>query len=737
MNRWAMALAQTPPTLQRLIAATQRVSLPRGCSPAERLQRLRSALCRRAAVHAVYFSLSEAEQQALQELRHVRRGFAPAQLAARFGPIRPLAALRADRTPRTLSERLLLLGWLLPRPAARNHPPRYLLPAEVRAWLPVPLPALPATAPSWPTMPDPAALPALTAATAILLASAEQPLPLRRDGQPAARALHALQPRLTPLPPAETDALLRWLLPLLIDLGLLAPHGSAVVPAPAARRFLNAPAAERLHMLRAAWVRAPRGERWLRSLRVSTRGLDWPALRRRLLAWAEALPPAAAADPATGYALLHAALGPLADACTHGLRPSLRRSPWLPRRAVAVWAAACAGPLAWLGALPASPAAPSSGSGPRSTLPTPEATWQVDPMGMLSVPRTADPGDLLTLAPFARWSHQAGDCDVFTLSRAALAAATSRGHDPARLRALLARRGTALPDALAAALAPSDGMRLLARTVLISDQPEDLARALRQRSTRRAVEAHLAPGVALVAPGREAALTRALARAGRTVAAPPPAASTPPAGFTPAEQAALLLACAHYRACPPAFAPPGPRDELLARLRSGLPPALAAATDAALAALSPAASVASPPPPDPHPAPAPTALPSLASLLATLRVAAQRRRAVTLHYQGRDESTPRARIVRPLRLERHGPWWYLYAYCLQARAERCFRLDRVQYAALLDTRPDVGARPSAATSPSRRQRPARSALHSAADPPDPPAVSPVVRIWLVDEQGAL
>ncbi len=720
MNRWAMALAQTPPTLQRLIAATQRVSLPRGCSPAERLQRLRTVLCRRAAVHAVYFSLSDAEQAALQALRHIRRGLAPADLAARFGPIRPLAALRADRTPRTLSERLLLLGWLLPRPAARNHPLRYLLPAELRAWLPAPLPATLDAAPSWQTAPDSAALPTLNAATVILLASAERTLPLRRDGRPAARALHTLRPRLAPLPPAEADALVRWLLPLLIDLGLLAPHGGDVVAAPGARRFLAAPPAERLHTLRAAWVRAPRGEHWLRQLRVSTRGLDWPALRRRLLAWAEALPPTAAADPASGHALLHAALGPLADAHTHGLRPSLRRSPWLPRRAAAVWAAACAGPLAWLGALPASavagsdpPAAENSG-----------ANWQIDTAGLLHVPRNADPSDLLALAPFARWSHRAAGCEVFTLNRAALAAATSRGHDPARLRALLARWGAILPDALA----PSGGMRLLARTVLISDQPEDLVRALRQRSTRRAIEAHLAPGVALVAPGREAALVRTLARAGRAVTAPPPPAIAPPASLTPAEQATLLLACAHYRASPPEGAPPGPRDELLARLRAGLPPALAAATDTALLALRPAASVA-PPPPGHHPAPG--APPPLATLLTMLRTAAQRRRAVRLHYQGRDDSTPRERAVRPLRLERHGSWWYLYAYCLQACAERCFRLDRIHHAALLDPRPAADDRPSTATSPSRRQPPARRTLRSAAGPP----VSPALRVWLADDQG--
>lgn len=124
MNRWAAFLAQTPPTLQRLIASSQRISLPRACPPAERLARLRAAICRPAAVRAVYFTLAPAEQQAVQQLRRLQRGLAADDLAVRYGPIRPLAELRADRAPRTISERLLLLGWLLPRPATRNHPDR-------------------------------------------------------------------------------------------------------------------------------------------------------------------------------------------------------------------------------------------------------------------------------------------------------------------------------------------------------------------------------------------------------------------------------------------------------------------------------------------------------------------------------------------------------------------------------------------------------------------------------------
>ena len=114
MNRWAAYLAQTPPTLQRLIAASQRISLPRSCTPEVRLARLRAALCRPAAVRAVYFTLEPAERDAVQQLRHTPHGLAEHELAARFGPVRPLAELRADRAPRSISERLLLLGWLLP-----------------------------------------------------------------------------------------------------------------------------------------------------------------------------------------------------------------------------------------------------------------------------------------------------------------------------------------------------------------------------------------------------------------------------------------------------------------------------------------------------------------------------------------------------------------------------------------------------------------------------------------------
>jgi hypothetical protein len=848
MHTWAAFLAQTPPTLQRLIASSQRISLPRRCSPEERLARLRAAICRAAAVRSVYFWLNPDEQQAVQILRAIPRGLNAADLAARFGPIRPLSELRADRAPRSISERLLLLGWLLPRPATQNHPLRYLLPPELRAWLPVPLTSRqPATGNGQPDAHGvPAYAPALRAATAMLVCAAATPLPLRRDGRLTAAALRELTPRLAPLPSDDVAALYDWLWPLLGDLGLLAPHGAAVVVAPAARRFLATSPAERLELLTDAWLRAPRADRWLTALRVNRRGLDWPAFRRRLCAWAAVVPPDLPPAAAATYDRLAAALGPLGDATTHGLTFPRRRLPWAQRNAAQVWAAACAGPLRWLGKLPqrcGDDGRPTTDDGRPTIDNRPPMTddlysagagrWSVVSSDvsaaaastLIHVPPLTGEADLLTLAPFAATVCSAADGDAYTLTRASVASAVARGYDAARLRAVLVQQCGAISADLAAILTPNGGLRMTAQTVLLSDQPADLDAALRRRSVRRAVSDQLAPGVALVAPGGEAALARALARDGRVVTPPPPVETPPVSELTPGEMAALLVAAAHYQAHAPADAPPGPGAPLLARLRAGLPPALQAATDATIATLrrtaeavagnnipvdsmipsatasasqlaelheqttlpavsnmaSATASARAQHPMNPapgsgdagqqplpggwqaaagdwvvggrpacpeavagsvvashSPVAATAPCPALADLRDQLEAAMRRRNAVTLTYQGADETAPRERIVRPLRLERHGPWWYLYAYCLQARAERCFRLDRVhgladaaaekpqKYHWRSSVRP---AEPAPALSrPPQRSRIVRTGFFP--DPPDPAPGHPLVGVWL-------
>jgi hypothetical protein len=125
MNRWAALLAECSATLQRLIARANRVSLPRtGCTSAERLQRLRDSLIHQRTVRETYFLQEPAVQDAIQQLRTTPRGLPSHEVTRRYGPIRPLRAIAASITPQSISEQLLLLGWLLPRPAQnRNTPP--------------------------------------------------------------------------------------------------------------------------------------------------------------------------------------------------------------------------------------------------------------------------------------------------------------------------------------------------------------------------------------------------------------------------------------------------------------------------------------------------------------------------------------------------------------------------------------------------------------------------------------
>jgi len=774
MNRWASVLAQSPPTLLRLIAATHRVSLPRRCTPAERLRRLRAALCRPAALRALYWSLDPATRAALQSLRATPGGLRPDDLSARFGPLRPLHVLRADPTPRSLSERLLLLGLLLPRPATPFHPPRYLVPPEVRAWLPAPL--SPAAAAPAPVGDD---LPALAAASALLLASAERPLSVRSDGRLTAAARRALAPRLAPLAPSEAATLADWTLPLLVALGALVPAGAALVPGPAAARLLSLPPAAHLERLRAAWTGLPRPEPWLTALRVRVRGLDAPALRRRLLTWAGYLAPEAAQQPDRGYAILAAALGPLADGTTHSLSGPARRGPWAARRAAAVWATACQGPLRWLGVLPAGyaaapeppggdavspatcPAAPASANvavgwmvgcleaavasvtpaalpapppactttpshhvhldapqaalrhsapgrlAPQSAIqtrqsamlsrlhsPAPEA-WTWTPDGRLHLPRARDLPEALTVAAFGRWESNTATTLVYRLGPAEVAAATSHGHDPARLAATLRRHG-GVPAHLAGTLRATGGLRLTRRAVLLSDDPDDLTRALRaSRAARQALEAQLAPGVALVAPGREAALTRALARTGRSLSVTPGAEPPPAVDALPPQPAG--------EGGHSASTEPWTCDD-----ESG------SAYTLTLRPLHP--STPSPP--------APTSVP-ITEALRVLQAALRQRGVARLYYHGARDAAPRERLVCPLRLETHGPVTYLHAYCLTAQAERCFRLDRV--VGIEGAKADA-AHPARPPARAARTAPVRSQGLLALEPP---REAGALRVWLM------
>src|SRR2546421_12999478 len=122
MNIWFQFLAEAPATLQRLIARSNRISLPRNATPSVRLERLRQPLCHAATVRVTYFAMAPDEQAALQELRCIRGGLSPEQLAERYGPVRSFSLIAEHLAPQSLSERLILHGVLLPRPATKRHP---------------------------------------------------------------------------------------------------------------------------------------------------------------------------------------------------------------------------------------------------------------------------------------------------------------------------------------------------------------------------------------------------------------------------------------------------------------------------------------------------------------------------------------------------------------------------------------------------------------------------------------
>jgi hypothetical protein len=641
-------------------------------------------------------------------------------LTLRYGSIRSWREMMADPRPRTIAERLLLLGWLLPRPSTPRHPARYLLPPELRRWLPRPL-DLESHGPA-PAAPLPLAL---RAAATVLLTCAERPLAVRADGAPRRAELRLLADRLAPLPMDDVAALVAWLLPLLTDLGLVAVHAGTCALAPAGQRFLSLVPADQIARLQQAWIRSPQPDGWLAALLVDRMGIDWPLLRRRLCNWAAALPADQLLDPASLYDHLSAAFGPLADAQTHGFR-AVDRAPWQPRRAAAIFDAALRGPLAWLGLVawidhlrtenqeprtqeqPTSPVRQALYDRYESALfvfrpsaPISEADrapWRYGDRGELVVPHTSVDADLLRILPFARW--QAADETAITLrfSREDLRRAVGKGWSDTTLWAVLEQRAGPPPSGWRERLASRPaGVRLVQAAVVVADQPAVLERASRARSVRRYLDTRLAPGIALAQPEHIAPLIRALARQDIVVAPPPARPCPPPAALTPAECASLLLACAFYRRHAPPGAPLVPHDLLEERLRAALTPQLRAATEPVLtearpraapleaSGVAPATRLADIPlegdsTSDIHTAPdGQCEEPFLvdAATLPLLRAALAAHRPITITYDTAGRGAWSRRFVRPLRLEQRNDSWYLHAYCSTRNAERVFRVDRI------------------------------------------------------------
>ncbi|MGB9753550.1 WYL domain-containing protein [Roseiflexus castenholzii] len=579
-----------------------------------------------------------------------------------------------DPQPRSVAERLILLGWLLPRPPA--SPRRYLLAPEVRRWLPKPL-ILSEGAPA-PVAPLP---PALRAAIVLLLVCSATPLPVCADGSLRRAALRTLLPLLAPASLNEVACVYAFVLPYLYDFGLISQQRSHCALAPGAPVFLASSLDIQLRRLIDAWIRSPLPDPWLQRLRLASVGIDWPMLRRRLVQWVEAVPPGRLLHPEHLCVALIDSFGPLADAHTHGFRV-VRRSPWRLPGQVRVLLAALREPLHWLGLVawhdrrvyrPLECAAPTR-------------DWRYGTAGEVLVPFDGVDADALHLAQGGRWIR--GDALGLTWRMTRI----PRAQEEAVYQVLLRRAGTP-PDAWGAPCsnrAPS--LRLVESVALVADAPGDLEWALRARSVQRYVQTRLAPGIALVRPEHVAALQRALARQGIAVAgrAPIPAAAPPLDALSPGDCAALLVACAFYRRHAPAGMPLIVDETLESALWRPLSPPLRDAVEEALTYL------------DAHSCSATEWIDSSGNghisavenapfsgslrqsavnehdLLETLRRTIAQRRTVTIEYDVGGEGRVERRTVRPLELERRHDAWYLRAYCLRRRAERTFRLDRVR-----------------------------------------------------------
>lgn len=677
MHIWGRFLAEASPMLQRLIARTQRVSLPRQCTAHERQRRLRRALCRPATVRSVYQSLDAPTQTALQTLRQRRGGINPATLGAQYGVLRSWRALAADPRPQSVAERLVLLGWLMPRTRKRSDgsvTQHFLLPPELRRWLPTPL-ALPSYGVA------PAAPPALALriAATLLLLSAERPLRVRQDGMLQQRTLRTLNQRLPEVPEAEVGGCMRWLTPLACEQGWLLPGTHGLTIAVAGQRWLALPAAAQAAALKAAWLQSPTPDAWLRRM-VDTHGMDWPVFRRRVCAWVAALPAQQLLDPDLLYPNVARALGPLADAHTHGFR-TVKRVPWQPRRAGAVWLAALHGPLQWLGlaawhdipgqrmvacgGVPETPAAP---------------LWRLGAPGAVYVPHTQASSAVLRLLPFVTWVASDAEGSHYQATSQTLARAIRHGADVTQFWAMLAHHATAAPDAWRTALEHQPPHAVVQAALLLRVEPPEAFTALqRHRTVRRHLVGQLTPTVARVENAHVAPLVRALERHGVVVVSSPtaPPAEEAPTGLSVVERDALQTALRFYAQHAPPDAPQLPIMHLLTRLGSN-----AAPPDAPAALPTPpqtAPRMAAPPlhlPPS-HPLPAPaTSAPQLRQLLThAIRV----ERAVLLCYTP-DDKPEAERLVQPLALEQRGTVWYLRAFCTLRQAERTFRLDRIRHA---------------------------------------------------------
>jgi hypothetical protein len=275
------------------------------------------------------------------------------------------------------------------------------------------------------------------------------------------------------------------------------------------------------------------------------------------------------------------------------------------------------------------------------------------------------------------WTEpQAAGPDALVLAFTADSVRRGRDHIGSfgPLHDLLRRHELVPSEALMNLLRVCDDMpplRLHAALLLQADAPETLDALLAQRTFRRYLGERLSPHTVLVR--HEAPLRRTLARRG-LLAPDPPAA--PPAVSVESTYH-LVLALRLAQAAAPAYA------SVFARLAAQHRAALSIAQRAELDEIWQALET---PFPDEEPVPPgaePISLLDRPALNALLAVAIAGGHTLRIRYYSATRGVVGWRPIRPL--ARHGA--YLDAFCLHARDDRCFRLDRILEVAETDLTP--------------------------------------------------
>lgn len=302
------------------------------------------------------------------------------------------------------------------------------------------------------------------------------------------------------------------------------------------------------------------------------------------------------------------------------------------------------------------------------TVDPPEA-WEIGPDGM----RVPFPPDWKLVWELERYLN-AGPAGFYPTGERELRAAAQRGGGLEEILERGARKP--IPPGLSRALARQPVVRLIQGPVIEFSESAELEQLRRSRWIRRDLEHVLSPRHAALDPASAGRVLARLERIGwispAQAAEFQPTAGMEPGGtsmFTRADYAGIVALLRLAEKMGVGLAP----ADLAMKTARRLPPALRAAAerraDKAWEKLRPRSERLAAREPVPF---------SVGPIEEILREAARGQEAVDILYQASGRHAPESRRITPLLVEARAGRMYVLAYCHLRRANRTFRLDRIQ-----------------------------------------------------------